>query len=398
MAAKKCGYYVGLTTLVLCTYTYGVGFGFEYQSTEMSARGNTGVAHTEHAAAAHYNPGALSFLDASRFEFNVVSIHSESHYDTGSASYSTDDDMQFSGSAFFAMPFEWLDRDWAVAISVTRPYGQSIDWPSDIFARNSGYSGELDFPQFGLSLSHRFNDSLGIGGTLNYSPSTLKTSSGVVLPSDSLSFEGEDDSFSANFGILYQPQDELRIGVSYRTGFEVDYEGDYKYVSNLAGVPNSSSEGELGFSMPSHVIVGFEYDLTSQWTVAAQSQWTEWSVVDAFHYDAGAGAEKNPAQWNDSWMHSLGATYSYNSALDLHFGYMYAESIVNDKYKTLVYSDFVQHFLSCGVSYGIEQWEVHTAAVYVITEDRSVSGSVYGADGDYSGEGFFINLGVARTF
>ncbi|MGJ8673589.1 OmpP1/FadL family transporter [Rubritalea sp.] len=398
MTKWKCRHYSALASLVLCSNSYGVGFGFEYQSAEMSARGNTAVAHTESASAAHYNPGALSFIESASLEFNVFSIQSESQWDTGGSTYKTDDDVKFSGSAFFAMPFQWMDKDWAFGIALTRPYGQSVDWPSDTPARNSGYSGELDFPQFGLSLSHRFNDCLGFGATLNYSQSELKTSGGVALPTDSLSFDGEDDSFSANFGVLYQPIDALRLGVSYRTGFDVSYEGDFDYESDFPGVPNSSSDGNLDFSMPSHVIFGLEYDLNEQWTVAAQSHWTEWSDVEDFSYSTGGVEQVTPVHWNNGWIHSLGATYSYNLAWDFHFGYMYAESIIDDSNQTLLHADFDQHFLSCGASYEIMKWKADLAIVYVITEDKTVSGSVYGTDGDYSGDGLFINLGASRTF
>lgn len=394
-----------ITYFILCSWialniipTQAAGLGFEYQSVEVIARGNTAVANIHSSSSVHYNPGALSFLKSPEVEVNFLGVLGGVSWDNGKETYHSSGDLKVFGTLFTSCPFQLLGEDWFIGVGFTRPYGQSVTYPLDHPARNFGYEGEMDYQQYSLALSHRINEKVGLGVAVNYATSQLVSKRGLVLPSDESVFDGRDDAFSAHFGILYQPMNSLRLGLSYRTGFDLSHQGEFSYTSNSPFVPRLSTEGEVNFSLPSHVMVGLEWDTTSKLTLSCQIQWSEWSVVDSFISRAGEIEEVIFSEWDDGWMYSVGLSYQLNQSVILHAGYIYSPEIVDDEFQSLLFADFDSHVFSVGVSVLLDKYELHGAVSYLIALDEKIINSNYANEGIHQSDAFFVNIGLTRTF
>ena len=137
---------------------------------------------------------------------------------------------------------------------------------------------------------------------------------------DSLvSVKGDDWAYGYSFGVLLTPQPDTRIGIGYRSMMNIDLSGNADFTLSTQGQILSGLSGALvdtgasaGIKLPETITFGLEHDLSPQWTVGAEADWTRWSRFNQLivHFD-------NPAQpddvtnegWRNSWFLSLGATY-----------------------------------------------------------------------------------------
>lgn len=378
-------------------YLHAVGIGFEYASAEVSAHGNTGVVNLGSASAIHYNPGALSFLDEGQSEINVFSIFGESEWKTEDGrTFRPDDDAVFAGTAYISYPLEFKSQKAVIGAGLTSSYGQSVAWPSDNPARNFGFEGDLTLVQYQLSYSHQLTPNLGVGVTWNWVDSELESVGGVFLPNDIARFRGEGNANFFQFGALYKPTNDWVIGAAYRSAFDLDHDGTLQFTSNNPLIPDSTVDAESGFDLPPHVIVGASYSGLKNWTFYWQSQWTGWSTFDELVIRTDDGLPDQPlvVDWDDGWIHSLGASYRYNQHLTLHAGYVNVESITPNENQLLTISDFDQDFFSAGVTYSRDRWSVDLAAVYIISDEVNITESNFGISGEHDSSALFINMGA----
>lgn len=373
--------------------SWSVGFGFEYASAKVSAHGNTGVVNLGSASAVHYNPGALSFLECSQVEANSFVILADSKWSQNGVSYNADDDAKYSASMYYAHLVNWSAGQGVFGLGLSHSYGQKISWDSANPTRVTGYEGDLNMHQYQISYAHKFSDTLGAGITWNWVESELDSKAGVVLPSDVGHFNGTGASNFFQFGVYYQPVTDWSVGVAYRSAFDVNHDGDYKYTSNFPLVPDAHFSAESDLDLPSHIIMGLSYTGIDRLTLSWQSHWTEWSVVKDFSVKVQGQENVLPVNWKDGWIHSLGASYQLNEKVVIHAGYMYIQSIIPDRTETLLHPDFDQHFLSTGVSYATDKWGVDFTLIYTHSEDYQIDNSLYGVNGDHEASGFMVNLG-----
>jgi len=377
---------------------YGAGLGFEYQSTKASARGNAFVASSGSSALIHYNPGGLISLDSSLAELNLFGIHGDLTWTDSSSDYSPDDELLISGSAYFALPWSSGDRNYAFGVGITTPYGQSSSWDADVPFRNNGYEATMRYYQLHVTAAAEISPGLGVGGSLIIANSRLISSGGVALPTDRLRFDGEDTSLAFQLGMHHRVNDWWSWGLNYRSGVKLKHKGEYTYESGNPFVPGSVTKGDFSFDLPEHVVLGCEIRPSEEWSVGLQVQWTGWSSIDKFEANIGGAKQQQVASWNDSLIYSVGATYQCSDNTELHCGYMYVEPLIDDVYSQVLVADFKQHFISTGVTHHVGNWSLDAAFVYVISEDEEVKGSLYGADGNYSSTGWFLNMGVGYKF
>ena len=319
--------------------------------------------------------------------------------------YEPNDDIQLAGSIYVASPVEMSGQEFVFGLGITNAYGLGVEWPSNVPSRNtgSGYEGRLEMPQLQFSASYKVTSKLGVGLTYNSMDGELESKSGVAPAPNNASniFKGNGTGNFMQYGVSYEVNDEWFFGLAYRDSFKVNFEGEFS--ANDGALVDSEASSTLAF--PSHWIVGVNYRGADKWSLSWQSQWTQWSEVEQFNLQfknatllALFGNQTTPVNWENGWIHSLGASYELNEKVTLRGGYMYSESIIPDATQTLTHADFAQHFLSGGVSVDYQKWGTDLTLVYVISEDQTISGNVYGINGEHEANGFFVNLGVRYRF
>lgn len=126
--------------------------------------------------------------------------------------------------------------------------------------------------------------------------------------------KGDDWSFGWNAGILYEPSENTRLGVAYRSKITHQLKGKVKFenisfpLSSIFHKDNVKARLDLP---PMLSFSGF-HKLNSKWTVLADITWTSWSRFEELRikYDTlTIGDTVITTKWKDCFRYSIGLSY-----------------------------------------------------------------------------------------
>ncbi|EJM66553.1 OmpP1/FadL family transporter, partial [Pseudomonas sp. GM55] len=276
------------------------------------------------------------------------------------------------GGSFFIS--HELDEHWSVGFGQYGDFGLAVnydnDWSGRFFAQNSSLLGLSLVP----SVAYRFNEqwSVGLGikamyGMLKADTAIDRSPFGFTDRSDG-QFKYRDNTwgYGANVGVIYAPQPGTRIGLTYTSQVDLDFEDrlDVKGDGRLLERVNNT-ETELDMKVPQTVTLSLFQQLDRQWALLASANWQDWSefgdiAVEVDTTAFGAQSTTVDAGFKDTWHLSLGAQYQATEQWLWNFGVAYDSSAVSDSNRSVV------------VPMG-ESWRIATGATYALNKDTDVN-------------------------
>jgi long-chain fatty acid transport protein len=213
--------------------------------------------------------------------------------------------------------------------------------------------------------------------------------------------EFEDNfNYSFNFGVLYEFNDKLSFGATFRTMSETDMKGDTEVTPSLQYWSNEEVEGNVSIDTPNQLSLGVEYKVTPKWRVNFDMTRTWWSRVKSYtvefeenfmetpNISDGAEEEHFERRWKDTWQYRFGTEYKLNETVDLRFGYYYDPTVVPDHTFDVLWPDSDKHVFSTGVGLNFERTSWDFAVQYIKIEPiHVVSGDSENLDHSYSRDG-----------
>ena len=347
----------------------------------------------------HYNPAALTLLESPQISSNHFLIQGNNSISQGGSRFETDNDLLYYGSLFYAHPFKIGERKITLGAGVRIPYGQKIDFPQNVPFANFGFSAELVHIEYVLGGAIELGGGFSLGANVMFADSEVTSrSANVIVPGDRQTFKGDDTAWGFQVALHHQVSPRFSWGINYRSGYDLDFDGSVNFQSGTPFIPSGSGSAQAGLSFPDHWTIGFEWMATDKLSIGAQAQWSGWDSVDSFNLEANGQNTVQPVNWDNGWLLGLGATWKVNDALDLHTGYLYTQSIVDEPFNTPLNPDDDQHFLSVGLTWRYSDWTVDLAVIRILEADRNVSNSLYSASGRQESDGWVYNVGIAKTF
>ncbi len=347
----------------------------------------------------HYNPAALILADDPQLEMNVFLPKGSVKVEQGGETYRLDNDWLVSGSLFYSHPFEHAGRRYAIAAGLRLPYGQEASWLETVPFAPFGYKADMSHYEYLLGGGVELGKGFSLGANLFFADSDISTASaGTVFPTDQQRFSGSDQGWGFQLALHHQVNERFSWGMNYRSGLKLDYSGDIDYNAGIPGVPDAQFPASSSIDFPEHFTIGCEWQATERLSLGLQAQWTRWSVVEQIEITSPAGAAIQPVNWGNGWILSAGGTWTVNEIIDLHFGYMFTESIIEEPFHTPLTGDFDQHFLSAGFTAHHGSWSYDLAVIHVLEADRTISNSLYGFAGEHESSSWLVNAGATFTF
>lgn len=84
---------------------------------------------------------------------------------------------------------------------------------------------------------------------------------------------------SFNLGMLYQPSNTIRMGLTYRSQAKENYQGDIEVL-----YPDSdnlwTADAVMDYKQPDQIQWGIRYQPHSKWAIEMDMVWTQWSIMD----------------------------------------------------------------------------------------------------------------------
>jgi len=148
-----------------------------------------------------------------------------------------------------------------------------------------------------------------------------------------------DFAFNYNLGILIEPCERWRFGVTYRSEVDFKMHGDFN-VSSLPpiyralGLTDGDVEAEI--KLPHLVRASVYHQLTDTVALMANVGWEQWSSMEFTPLSGPAGEGiQVPRDWKDTWHFSLGGEWRAAPRWLLQTGVAYDTSPVRDRFHNL---------------------------------------------------------------
>ena len=212
--------------------------------------------------------------------------------------------------------------------AITAPFGARLAYSQNFVGRYQSVVSNLSDVQISLAGAYRINEHLSVGGGPVINFLGVRLTQAVNLGGLSSAFGDPMAEFNGSsvgagfaFGALYEFDDSFRAGIVYRSRIQPTVTGTQQVAfSPLIGVASpavgaalSASTGSASsrFSLPDSLSLGFYKQIDERWSVMADLQWTDWSLVDTLAIIPAnqAPATVLPENWRNTWFGAIGASF-----------------------------------------------------------------------------------------
>ncbi len=375
--------------MAFCSAVSANGFRNPPESAGALSRDGGKLLSVSDASAVAVNPANLADLDQAEAVFSLTLVRGETEFASPAGETATDDPWKMLPNLFAAWPIE--KGRWVAGVGISTPFGQSTIWKKDSILRYSApYHAEIRMVNVNPSVAARVNDRISVGAGLDLIHSELRIKQFLpwslvvgnpAAPDGRSKFAGDGTALGWNAAARFNLTDRQSVALTYRSPFEVDYDGDAE-ISNIPApglaAPKSHFSSEVEF--PAIVAAGYGLQVTEQLHVGVDVEWIEFSRFEQLPVDIGVNnpllpATAIPQLWDDVWTYGLGAEYRLNETWALRAGYKFMETPIPDSTLAPTLPDADRHLVTAGVGYARNGRRVDLGYAYSIFDDRDISGN-----------------------
>jgi long-chain fatty acid transport protein len=377
----------------------GGGFQLNEGATDWMANAYAGEpAKAYDASTVFTNPAGMVRLNQSEFDASLVGIFPTDRF----SGTNTIDGVPTSGTtsgdfiqkAATAAQFGVLNLtpDFKIGFSATVPFGQRTSYPTDFVGRYQGLVSSITDFQFTVAGSYRINEhwSIGIGPVLNYFNPRFTSALNLGPLGDAYAdFHGQNTAFGFNVGLLYQFDENTRIGIDYHSRLQHNltvHEGftpppmltviDPVAAEEIAAM---TSSGKTTIVLPDYLEVGLYHQFDPRWAGMISARWTNWSRLDSVTITPTNGQPPItfPENWHDTAFVGLGLNYRVTSKLLLQGGWHWDQSPVDDTNRTVRIPDNDRYGIGGGLTYTpLPYLDLQFAYVHLFLPSAKINESV----------------------
>lgn len=340
-------------------------------------------------AAAYYNPANLVGVTGPGAELALTIVSAETEFSSPLlGKHTTTTSEAYIPGLFACYPF--ADGKVVGGLAIVSPYGQSTEWAKSSMLP---YFSELVVVDIAPSVAFGVGDRLRIGVGMDFYLSELDLRQ--LVPWDyfpipwtgqvgSLRVSGDGTAIGGNLALSVDLTPHQRLAVTYRSQFDVDYDGD----TDIGGIPPAltpvlpaGSDFSSTIKFPNTVVVGYGIQATDRLYLGADVEWIEFSRFDELPLDLGAIGQLNlfpsaiPQDWDDVWTVGLAAAWTVSDAIVLRGTYKFMESPIPDTTLAPTLPDSDKHVLGVGAQWSGDVQSVAVGYLYTIFDDRTVAGN-----------------------
>jgi long-chain fatty acid transport protein len=364
------------------------GFRLPDQDAFATARGEAFVATADNPSAIYYNPAGITQLEGDDLRLGLYGIYLDSSFSPPSSApnhgqtYDNQDNYAVVPQIFYT--YTPTNIPVSFGLGVYAPFGGKSSWPQDTGFRSVALNGSLTYVTINpvVAVKLPFNFSIGGGVMVNYAKMDWDQGLTIYqLPSTNFfHFTGNGWSVGYNLGLLWQPQEKVSIGVSFRSSATVTLDG-HTSVERLPNIQETQQSAQTDFKFPFTVVCGISYRPTPKWNIEFDADYTDWSSFgsNTIHQATPPPAFPSDAYlklyWQPSWMYEFGVTRYFDSGWQVSAGFVYNENSVPSGHYTPLVADMDRYFLSAGTGYKGKHFNFDIAYQFGYGPTHTVTGS-----------------------
>ncbi|QQX78779.1 porin [Shewanella sp. KX20019] len=367
---------IAVSVALVSTQSMAAGFQLNSQSATGIGRAFAGDAViADNASVLSRNPAAMAMFDEKQLsmgltyadvevEVSDVYINSnigEIHY--GSVSDAAE--AKIIPNFYYISP---VNDKFAYGVAMFSNFGTGTDTgdlsqPKPILGGSAQIPAPVDLLgktevttiNFNLSASYRINDHFSVGAGLDiiYGQGTLTRSGelplapdGSYVPVDLVDVDADGVAFGGIVGAVYEINANHRLGVSYRFSPEFSADGTVKF--------GGTDFEEINIPIPDIFQVAGFHQLTDKFALHYTAQMTTWGDFHEITVTEPGEAQLKKYAWDDSWLFSVGGTYSLTENWTLRAGYMFDQGVVGEV-SSISIPDSDRQWYTMGATYNVSK-------------------------------------------
>lgn len=374
------------------------------------------AANADTAETVYLNPAGMTRLKQPSWYGNPMLMYTESKTEFTAEGQQgkkeiDDDSVLFLPGIYYARP---INDKWFVGIGPNAATGLGSSYDDEWPGRYMLDEWSLVFVGVVPSVAYKVNSKLSIGASLslNYSLYNLEKAvfNGPGEADGDFELEADGYAIGANIGLLYELNQDTRLGLVYRSELEANDEGDPDFsdltsarqnLLDQAGILNQDIS--LDTNQPQSVLAGIYHDFNNDWTVSVDCLWLDFSNFSIENVEIGTiSIEKEDTDYKDIWAGSVGVTYALLPNWTLRGGFLYMSSALDDEDRTI----FSRYDSMWALGFGVEHTFNEKRRVAVDITYFQFGDGEFRVDnapivGDIEGEydtNYGVALGISTTF
>jgi long-chain fatty acid transport protein len=432
---------------------YGAGFKVSEQGAKAMGMANAFSAQADDPSALYYNPAGIAFQSGRRINVGATGIivpqtefrgttplSGNPPLDTGTSEVTENSrrDLVVAPMIYGIYSLEQVPVTFGLGVNAIYPLAKSWD-DSSVF-RNQVQTVSIKPINFQPTVAYRFDDwHLGVAAGLDVTYAVVSLQRMVYSPAidptnpappfgayelGSLGLDGTATGVGYNFGLRWQPRDDLIFGATYRSEITLHISGDGNFLAttptgmgaiglaNTAPFPYSRARATTPASttvtLPDTIDVAVAWLPTKKWTLEFDATRTGWSSLKKLQlsFDSPQFAlfnnQPEPRNWEDVWGYKFGTQYAIHPKIDLRAGYSYDQSPVPDATVDPLLPDSDRHGFAVGLGFHEGNAAFDIAYMWVHFLDRTVNNqnmlTLRGANGEYKSDAYLLAANVTLTF
>lgn len=424
------------TASLLLASTQSLASGFAIIENSASGMGNAfaGGAGAEDASTIWFNPAGMTYLDNEMLAAGHIIMPTAEFTDGGSTISAamdvitasseldpTNTDKTADGGKNALIPnLYWvkeIQKDLKFGLGVSVPFGLGTDYDDDWVGRYHGVKSDVMSLNINPSIAYKTgNISLGFGLNAQYIHVELSSAidlgtictalePSVINPAPTLptgtcaalgatpqakdgfaDLDGDGWGFGFNFGALFDINEDIRVGLSYRSSIDHDVDGNANFtvpgeLSFLTGTGNFvDTTLTASVSVPATTSVSYFQNINKEISIMADYSVTTWSDFQELRIDY-ASAQSDTVtteEWEDTARISLGMNYKASAKWLYRFGVALDESpIPSAERRTARIPGNDRTWLTFGVTHQFDKDRSFSLAYAHLTVDDTPINNTY---------------------
>jgi len=288
--------------------------------------GGVGIAAPQDAISAVFsNPAGMCFgpyCPTSQFDFAGTIFMPEPKAEITASGQTTKANSRDNNYAIpaigFSVPIGEAESRWRFGLSAYGVSGLGVDYRDTALDKNDAFFAGTPFEsplaagiytntqlmKFAPTIAYQALPSLSVGTSFQINYSALDLGDGSVAAY----------SYGVKLGGIYQPIDQLSIGLVYTSPQEATY-------NHVFDFNNNGRRQNLTLEQPQEVGLGVAYEFSkARLLLETNAKWINWSDAEGFE----------DFNWDDQYVFAVGAQWEAIDHLFFRVGYNYAESPVDE--------------------------------------------------------------------
>ncbi len=311
-----------------------------------------------------------------------------------------------------------ISDDLTAGLGIYAPFGLATSYSKSFASLVGTETSEITTVSINPSLAFRLNEqwTVGAGFSVMYVDGKLTALNTVAdgvpgaVGGTLFALEGDDWAYGWNIGVLFEATENTRIGLQYRSSFDVGIEGTAKgdLIDAATLTPNNSADTTLDIELPDVAELSVFHQINDTWAVHADVTWTGWSKFKALSPKTGTPADAALAtteNWDDAFRYAIGATYKHSDKVTFRAGVAYDESPVPGiQNRTLRIPDADRLWVSIGATIKLNAcYNLDLGYTHIFADEADVTFKAAGGNegqfrGTAEGDVDLFGIGISGKF